>query len=110
MKDEKPHAKNEGWIIKRFERTLKMSTYLASWIIGEFDYLEDIKGSVPCRVYTPVGKKNLGRFALSIAAKALKFFADYFSIPYPLPKLDLVAFGDFPCGERTCCLTLFFQL
>lgn len=76
-----------------------MSTYLVSWMIGEFDCLEDNTSRVPCRVFTPVGKKEQGEFALGIASKAIKFFDDYFSIPYPLPKLDLAAFGDFPCGE-----------
>jgi puromycin-sensitive aminopeptidase len=82
-----------------FERTPKMSTYLASWIIGEFDFVQDNSSGVPVRVYTPVGKAAQGYFALDVASKALKFFSQYFGISYPLPKLDLASFGDFPCGK-----------
>ncbi len=103
MKSEEPYPENNAWVIKKFEKSPKMSTYLAAWMIGEFDCLENtttISTEVPCRVFTPVGKKEQGRFALDVATKALKFFNDYFFIKYPLPKLDLAAFGDFPCGQN----------
>ena len=50
-----------------FARTPIMSTYLLAFIIGEFDYVEqrDTNG-VLVRVYTPVGKREQGRFALDV--------------------------------------------
>lgn len=51
-----------------FARTPIMSTYLLAFIVGEFDYVEqrDTNG-VLVRVYTPVGKKQQGQFALDVS-------------------------------------------
>jgi aminopeptidase N len=32
------------------------------------------------------------------SAKTLSYFTEYFSIPYPLPKLDMIAIADFAAG------------
>ena len=52
----------------RFEKTPIMSTYLLAFIVGEYDYIEakDSNG-VLIRVYTALGKKELGRFALDVS-------------------------------------------
>lgn len=41
-------------------------------------------------MYTTPGRKEQGRFALSVASKIIPFFVDYFGIDYPLPKADLI--------------------
>lgn len=38
-------------------------------------------------------------FLLQVATKTLPFYNDYFSVPYPLPKIDLIAIADFAAGE-----------
>lgn len=69
-----------------------MSTYLLVWVIGVFDYLEaSSKAGVKIRVYTPAGRKEDGKYALEIATQCLDFYSEYFGIPYPLQKLDLVS-------------------
>lgn len=83
----------------RFARTPVMSTYLVAFVVGEFDFVEDTSSDgVTVRVYTPVGKAEQGRFALDVAVRVLPFYKQYFDIAYPLPKLDLVAIGDFSAG------------
>jgi len=83
----------------KFQRTPIMSTYLLAFIVGEFDYIEDKdKNGVIIRCYSPLGKKELGRFALEVAVKTLPFYVDYFKIDYPLPKLDMIAIQDFAAG------------
>ena len=46
------------------------------------------------------GKKEQGEFALDVAVKTLPFYNDYFEIPYPLPKMDLIAIPDFAAGTN----------
>ena len=45
-----------------------MSTYLVAFVVGEYDFVEkkDPDG-VRVRVYTGVGKKEQGRFALDVS-------------------------------------------
>jgi puromycin-sensitive aminopeptidase len=76
-----------------------MSTYLVAYVVGEYDYVEtkDSNG-VSMRVYTPVGKKEHGNFALDIASKVLPFYAEYFNIKYPIAKADQIAISDFAMG------------
>jgi puromycin-sensitive aminopeptidase len=44
-----------------------MSTYLIAFIVSEYDFVEAFdKNGVRIRVYTPIGKKEQGRFALDV--------------------------------------------
>lgn len=81
-----------------------MSTYLVAVAVGEFDFIETLtpKG-VKVRVYTPLGKTESGHFALDAAVKILPYFEDFFKVPYPLPKLDLVAVPSLSFGEQNVC-------
>jgi puromycin-sensitive aminopeptidase len=76
-----------------------MSTYLVAYVVGEYDYLEtkDSTG-VSIRVYTPVGKKEHGQFALDTVSKILPFYAEYFNIKYPIAKADQIAISEFSSG------------
>ncbi|CAK9301296.1 unnamed protein product [Gordionus sp. m RMFG-2023] len=83
----------------KFQCTPIMSTYIVAFVVGEFDYVEDkTKDGKPCRVYTPVGKKEQGRFALEVTVKSLEFYEEYFGIKYELPKCDLISIPDFAFG------------
>lgn len=74
----------------------KMSTYLVAFCVGEFDSLQArTEHGVLIKVYTPPGKSASGEFALQCALKALDHFDDFFGLPYPLPKLDMVAIPEF---------------
>ncbi|XP_057771207.1 aminopeptidase M1-like isoform X2 [Salvia miltiorrhiza] len=79
-----------------FEESILMSTYLVAIVVGLFDYIEDTTDDgIKVRSYCPVGKSDKGKFALDIAMKTLSFFKMYFSTPYPLPKMDMVAVPEF---------------
>ena len=92
----------------KFGTTIKMSTYLVAFIVGPFEATEpvDVDG-VPLRVIHPIGKGHLTPFALESGAFSLKYFNDYYGIPYPGDKLDLVAVPDFAFGamENLGCVT-----
>ncbi|KAH3743285.1 puromycin-sensitive aminopeptidase [Pelomyxa schiedti] len=70
-----------------------------AFVVGELDYLEAAtKSGIKVRVYTTPGKNHQGRFALDVAVRTLDYYNDYFRIPYPLPKCDMVAIPDFAPG------------
>ena len=83
-----------------------MSTYLLAFAVGEFDSIEGkTETGTPVRVFTTPGRSELGRFALETAIRGLKYFGDYYGIPYEraLPKLDLLAIPDFEYGAMENC-------
>jgi aminopeptidase N len=80
-----------------FQRTPRMSTYLLFLGVGEFDLIER-PGGVLIRLAAMPGLTRYGDYALDFCVKALRFSEDYYGIPYPLPKLDLIAVSDFAAG------------
>ncbi len=92
----------------RFAPTMVMSTYLVAFVVGPFESTDvlDVDG-VPLRVVYPAGKGHLTALALEAGAFALRFFGDYFAIPYPGEKLDMIAIPDFAFGamENLGCVT-----
>uniref|UniRef100_A0A3B5LVZ0 Aminopeptidase n=1 Tax=Xiphophorus couchianus TaxID=32473 RepID=A0A3B5LVZ0_9TELE len=94
-----PYPADVNLVEVKFGTTPIMSTYLVAFVIGEYDFVEtQSSDGVKVRVYTPVGKAEQGKFALEVASKTLPFYKDYFSVPYPLPKIDLIAIADFAAG------------
>lgn len=91
-----------------YDTTPVMSTYLLAFVIGEFDYIEQVsKHDKRVRVYTQRGKTHLGQFALHVAVGSLDFFTDLFQFDYPISKMDLLAIPDFAAGamENMGCVT-----
>lgn len=91
-----------------FAQTMKMSTYLVAFIVGELEATEpvDVDGT-PLRIIAPPGNGQLTSFALDMGAHCLRFFSSYYDIPYPGDKLDMVAIPDFSFGamENLGCIT-----
>ena len=76
-----------------------MSTYLVAFIVGEFEATEPVTADgVPLRVLAVPGKKQLADFAVAIGKASLEHFSQYYGIPYPGDKLDLIAIPDFASG------------
>ena len=74
-----------------FAPTPPMSSYLNVFVAGELDVIESQVGPTQIRVVGTKGKAELGRYALETTAEILKYYNDYFGVPYPLPKLDQIA-------------------
>jgi puromycin-sensitive aminopeptidase len=92
----------------RFAKTMIMSTYLVAFVVGPFEASPvSMAGPTPVRIVYPPGKGHLVDFPMKVAVHALEFFADYFGIPYPGDKLDLLAIPDFAAGamENLGCVT-----
>ncbi|MGC8480479.1 MAG: M1 family metallopeptidase [Acidimicrobiales bacterium] len=82
-----------------FERTMPMSTYLVAFVIGNLEATEPTNDSgIPLRIITPPNRAELTTFAKTVGHHALAFFTNWFDIPYPAPKLDMIAVPDFAAG------------
>ena len=89
----------DGKKVLRFKDTIRMSTYLVAFIVGNIQDTEPILiGPSPLRVWSVPGKQHLARFGQDIGAFSLRFFEDYYGLPYPGDKLDLLAIPDFASG------------
>jgi puromycin-sensitive aminopeptidase len=90
---------DKGRKVIAFADTIKMSTYLVAFVVGELEATDAVHvGRTPLRVWCVPGKKRLAAFGQDIAAASLKFFEDYYGVPYPGDKLDLLAIPDFAAG------------
>src|SRR3989475_9642203 len=88
-----------GRKIVRFADSIVMSTYLVAFVLGELEHTDPTYvGRVPLSVWCVPGKKRLARFGQEIGAASLAFFEDYYGLPYPGDKLDLLAIPDFAAG------------
>ncbi|XP_051740471.1 alanyl (membrane) aminopeptidase b, tandem duplicate 1 [Ctenopharyngodon idella] len=83
-----------------FEPTEVMSTYLLAFIVSDFDYIEQIDEKLQIRIYArqEAIKAGQGEYALNVTGPILRFFEDYYRVPYPLPKSDQIALPDFNAG------------
>jgi puromycin-sensitive aminopeptidase len=82
-----------------FADTIKMSTYLVAFIVGEFEATDAVMiGNAPLRVWAVPGKRHLAKFGQEIGSFSLDFLWRYYGIPYPGDKLDLIAIPDFASG------------
>ena len=71
MKTDVPLEDDKAWKVVTFDRTPVMSTYLLAFITGEYDFVQDQDADgVTVRVYTPVGKKEQGQFALEVSKRS----------------------------------------
>jgi puromycin-sensitive aminopeptidase len=97
-----------GTVTIRFADTMPMSTYLVAFVVGPLTATKpvDVDGT-PLRVVHVPGKDHLAGFGLEVGAFGLRWFQDYYGIPYPSDKVDLVALPDFAAGamENLGCIT-----
>ena len=80
-----------GRTLFRFATTPKMSSYLLFLGTGDLERISTKVGNVDVGVVTRRGVGETGRFALQAAAEVVPYYNDYFGVPYPLPKLDMIA-------------------
>ena len=98
----------DGRVRVSFATTMPMSTYLVAFVVGPLEATGPVDcGGVPVRVIHRPGRGAQTAFALEVAGHALGWFADYYGLPYPSDKLDLVAVPDFAFGamENLGCVT-----
>lgn len=91
-----------------FADTMIMSTYLVAFVVGPLEATDTVMvGDIALRLIHVPGKSHLTEFGLKIGAFALEWFQNYYGIPYPGDKCDLLALPDFAAGamENLGCIT-----
>lgn len=74
-----------------FGNTPKMPSYLVVLVAGELERISARQGGVDIGIVTTEGKLGSATFPLAATRDLLRYFNNYFGIPYPLPKLDQIA-------------------
>ncbi|HEX5433813.1 MAG TPA: M1 family metallopeptidase [Candidatus Angelobacter sp.] len=100
---------SEGKHTLKFSRTAKMSTYLVAMAVGNFTCNEGEADNIPIRVCGTPDKKPLGTAALRYAQEILHFYNNYYGIPYPFGKLDIVGAPDFEAGAMENTAAIFYR-
>ncbi|MBI5552164.1 MAG: M1 family metallopeptidase [Desulfobacterales bacterium] len=80
-----------------FGPTPLMSTYLLFFGVAEFELAQDGEDPRVRLAHLP-GMAHTTGLGLAFGRKALRYCEEYYAIPYPLPKLDLIAVPDFAFG------------
>jgi alanyl aminopeptidase len=99
-------AAGDGLKRVELERTLPLPTYLVALAIGPFDVVEAPplpanavrNRPLPLRGIATRGKGPRLAYALANTAAMVEFLEGYFAVPFPYPKLDLIASPDFGGG------------
>lgn len=101
-------SRPDGKVAVTFADTMAMSTYLVAMVVGPLEATEPVDAAgTPLRVVHVPGKGHLTGLAVDAARASLAWFQDYYGIPYPSDKVDLLALPDFAAGamENLGCVT-----
>jgi alanyl aminopeptidase len=78
-----------------FKKLPPTSSYLIAIAVGPLESVPITGMDVPGRIWTPKGKRAMGKYAASITPGILKELEMYFGTPYPYEKCDLIAVPEF---------------
>ncbi|XP_073949017.1 glutamyl aminopeptidase-like [Choristoneura fumiferana] len=87
-----------------FATSVPMSTYLACFVICDFDFKETeinsngIGSNFKLRSFAQKDETHKIDFAQDIGKRATEFYINYYEVPFPLPKLDMIAIPDYVSG------------
>jgi len=100
IESEAESSPTPGQTAVKFQKSVPMVTYLACFIVCDFEYEEKLTTihNTKFRVYATPEQSTRVKYALDIGANITDFFTDYYEIPYPLPKQDMIAIPDFVSG------------
>ena len=77
-----------------FAETKPLPSYLIAVAVGAFDFVDAGKAGknrTPLRMITPKGKAAQAKYAVEVTGQILEALENYFAVPYPYEKLDIVA-------------------
>ncbi|VDN02876.1 unnamed protein product [Thelazia callipaeda] len=90
---------NPDWVVTSFMESPPMSSYLLAIAITDFAFIEGItKKGTRFRIWSREEAVNQTAYALRAGIAALEFYENYYNIPFPLKKQDMMALPDFAAG------------
>lgn len=97
---------DDGWKSVRFATSKPLPTYLVAFAVGPFDVVawDDLPPTsvrsrpLPLRGIAVKGKGEQLTYALKNSQPIVESLENYFGIPYPYAKLDIIAVPDFSAG------------
>ena len=83
-----------------FAETPALPSYLVAFAVGPFDMVDAGKtsGGTPIRIIVPRGRGADATYPAQVTKPLLELLEEYFGIPYPFAKLDIVAVSVFNAG------------
>ncbi|XP_036997687.2 aminopeptidase Q [Artibeus jamaicensis] len=94
---EKEDVNGNKWTVTTFYTTPRMPTYLAAFVICDYDHVNRTERGKEIRIWARKDAIADGNadFALNITGPIFSFLEDLFNISYPLPKTDIIALPTF---------------
>nr|XP_047146176.1 glutamyl aminopeptidase-like [Hydra vulgaris] len=82
-----------------FQTTPIMSTYTLCWVVSNYKHIKLITDNgLVIKAWAPHNQLADTEYTLNATVMLLKYFEDYFKIPFLLKKLDIVAIPNFGPG------------
>jgi alanyl aminopeptidase len=93
-------AAPDGMKTVRFRETPPLPSYLVAFAIGPFDFVDagKTRAGGPIRIVVPRGHAKEVAYPVQATRPILDLLEDYFGIPHPFEKLDVVAVPVFNAG------------
>ncbi|XP_045117781.1 aminopeptidase N-like [Portunus trituberculatus] len=99
LKETVPVEGQPGWVWDVFETSVRMSTYLVAFVVSDFSFVQsDANDHVHFRVWARDQAIGQADYAVATGPSILTIYEEYFDVPFPLPKQDMIALPDFSAG------------
>jgi len=95
-----PMSDNSDYLWDIYQDSPIMSTYLLAFIISRltFKQSEATSNRVQFRVWSRKSVTDQTGLAAEVGPQILEFFENHYNVPFPLPKMDMIAIPDFASG------------
>jgi aminopeptidase N len=87
-----------GTVTHHFKMDIPFSTYLVSFIIGEYAAINDKYKNIPLGYYMYPGTEAIGRKAFGKTSEMIRVFEDLTKVEFPYPKYDQTIVAAFNFG------------